>query len=282
MLQQHFEWLNPGDTGEGAQIHDYGDLFREVGDALKEAQLFEDALEYYVPIQQTTEYADVSFYMTMGECCMKLNRLEEAENCYLTVTENDSRNVESRVQLAKLYEGLGMTEQAFKYVNEAVLLERQETRGRRRRRKDTRLDQLAREFKSAEMNVEETSVMPESPSDVAAPGLTTVSTTAAGRKHVHENEMDRTTNIQFLHSKMRQLQPKMNEGNLDAIEDWLDIADALLHDFRSNKVFYPVQRSVIFMGYSRAAQKRAGQYKSKAFIDEMREMACRLQESLGG
>lgn len=282
-IQQHFDWLNPEDTSESAQLYDYGDLFREVADALKEAALLEDALRFYTPIQETSEYADVSFFMTMGECYMRLERLEEAENCYLIVTEHDARNVESRVQLAKLYESIDMTEQAFKYVNEAVLLERQSTRSRRRG-KDTRLDQLAIEFKSAELPPDSVSLEATTPiplTGAPAPVLTTRPTHAFNKKSAQEVENERTDNVKFLYSKMLQLQPMTKEGNVDATEDWLDIADALLHDFRSNRAFYPAQRNMVFLGYSREAQKPAGRSKSRPFMDEMRELAGRLQESLG-
>lgn len=279
----HFEWLNPEDDSEGARLYDYGDLFREVADALKESGLFEEALRFYTPLQNTNEYADVSFFMAMGECCMQLGTLEDAENCYLTVTEHDAGNVESRAQLAKLYEGIGMTEQALKYVNEVVLLQRQETRSHRRR-KDTRLEQLAKEFKSLEMGIdvgapriieEEATPMGEE----IAPTLTT--TAPVGRKQDEGVEGDRTENVQFLYSKMLNLYPKLKEGDLEATEDWLDIADALLREFRSNRVFYPLVRQTVFMGYSKGAQKRAGKAKSRTLIDEMQEMAGRLQESLG-
>ena len=80
---------------------------------------------------------------------------------------------------------------------------------------------------------------------------------------------------------MLQLQPAMGQGNDGATEDWLDIADALLRDFRSNRVFYPFQRRIVFMGYSREAQRKAGRLRSTTLMDEMQEMAGRLQESLG-
>jgi general transcription factor 3C polypeptide 3 (transcription factor C subunit 4) len=248
--------------------------------------LVEDALRFYVPVQQTSEYADVSFYMSMGDCYMRLNKLEDAENCYLTVTEHDAGNVESRAQLAKLYENIGMTDHAFKYVNEAVLLERQETRSRRRG-KDTRLDHLAREFRAAELTpeAEHLPAIDHPPESVPATTLTTGQAAAMGKKREAEgegeDEDDRTENVQFLHSKMLQLQQKIKEGDTEAIEDWLDIADALLHDFRSNRIFYPVQRSVVFLGYSREARKSAGKHNKRHVMDEMREMAGRLQQSLG-
>ena len=186
--QHHFEWLNPEDDSENARLYDYGDLFREVADALKDVGLYEEALRFYTPLQYTNEYADVSFFMAMGECCMALGNLEDAENCYLTVAEHDARNVGSRAQLAKLYESIGMTEQALKYVNEAVLLERQETRSHRRR-KDTRIEQLVMEFKTAEAEPGVAgleTVKPVSPEDEVAPTLTTAPTTALGNEPAEE------------------------------------------------------------------------------------------------
>ncbi|KAL4898256.1 hypothetical protein BDV59DRAFT_166523 [Aspergillus ambiguus] len=276
----HFEWLNPEDTEEGARLYDYGDLFREVADALNEMGLAEDALRFYMPLQQTNEYADVSYFMALGDCFRQLDKLEDAENCYITVAEHDARHIQSRVQLARLYDNLGMSEQALKYVNEAVLLERQEIRGDRRR-KDTRLEQLVLEFKTADMEVEATAVplRPIAPKPSAAEEATTL-TTAAGRRRSVELGADRTENVQYLYKKLFQLQPKVKEGSAEATEDWLDIADALLREFRSNRAFYPVQRNVTFLGYSRDAQKKGGK-KGDTVMDEMEEMASRLQESLG-
>ena len=176
-----------------------------------------------------------------------------------------------------------MTEQALKYVNEAVLLERQETRSHRRR-KDTRIEQLVMEFKSAEAEPGVAgleTVKPMSPEDEIAPTLTTAPTAALGNEP-EEVEGARTNHVQYLYSKMTQLYVAVKEGNVEATEDWLDIADALLREFRSNRVFYPLQRSVVFMGYSREAQKKAGRTKHRTVMDEMQEMAGRLQESLGG
>lgn len=212
---------------------------------------------------------------------MRLGILEDAENCYLIVAEHDAGNVESRAQLAKLYESIGMTEQALKYVNEVVLLQRQETRSHRRR-KDTRLEQLAREFKSLEMGLEvpaPANIEEETPvAEEIAPTLTTA---PVGRKQDEGLEGDRTAHVQFLYSKMMEFYFKVKEGNLEATEDWLDIADALLREFRSNRVFYPLVRHMVFMGYSRDAQRKAGKTKSRTLIDEMQEMAGRLQETLG-
>lgn len=210
----------------------------------------------------------------MADCCMQLGKVEEAETCYLAVAEHDARNMEARVELAKLYESLGMSEQAFKYVNEAVLIGRQETRTRRRR-KDTRLEQLAVEFKKAETGAPR----PIAPKPSA---LTTWQTPTSARGRPQPGEGTRTEDVQFLYTKLQQLEPQIKEGVLEAVEDWLDIADALIRDFRSNRVFYPMARTMEFQGYSSEAQRKAGRSKNRTLMDDMQEMAGRLQKSLGG
>ncbi|PYH96394.1 TPR-like protein [Aspergillus ellipticus CBS 707.79] len=280
----HFEWLNPDDTSENSRLYDYGDLFREVADALKDVGLFEEALRFYLPIQQTNEYADVGFFMAMGDCFKMLDKVEDAENCFLTVAEHDTKHIESRVQLARLYESIGMSEQALKYVNEAILLGRQETRSNRRR-KDTRLEQLAMEFRSADMPAEEAVLRPIAPKpsniDVSAPVLTTSSAPIFDKRDAEVDEGQRSDNVRYLYDKLSQLYSQVKKGDADATEDWLDIADALLREFRSNRAFYPLQRNMTFLGYSREAQRKGGKSKGRNLIDEMQEMAGRLQDSLG-
>lgn len=268
------EYLNPDDTSDGARIFDYGDLFREVADALKEVGMLEEALRFYEPIQQTSDYADVGFFLAMAECCMQLGKVEDAESCYLTVADHDSSNIESRAQLAKLYDSLGMPDQAYKYVNEAVLLSRQETRIRRRR-KDARLEQLAAEFR----RIEPVALRPLAPKPVPVDVWT--GATPVEIEPVKRGEAARGEDITFLYAMMQQLEPKVKDGNVEATEDWLDIADALLREFRSNRIFYPMARTTEFQGYSTQAQRRANSSKNSAFLNEMEEIAGRLQKSRG-
>lgn len=271
-MKDHFEWLNPDDSSENARVYDYGDLFREVADALKDAGLLDEALRFYSPIQNTPDYADISFYMAIADCCMQLGKVEDAETYYLTVAEHDARNMQCRVELAKLYESLGLNEQALKYVNEAVLVGRQKMRARRRRR-DNRLEQLALEFKRDE---EGATLRPTAPRPSALTWQTPIS------NRLQTGESARTETIQFLYAKMQQLEPQVKEGVSDAIEDWLDIADALLRDFRSNSAFYPMARTIEFQGYSAPTHRRPNKPRPRTVMDEMKEMAGRLQKSMGG
>lgn len=235
--------------------------------------------------------------MALGECYVACQNDEEAENCYLTVIEYDDDNIEARAKLAKIYERLGMIEPALKYVNEAVQLGRRESMPQRRRRAGSRAERLAQEFRSAEsagiamtpdnclVSVREGAL--ESPSPrVSTPVTLTTPTTARLSKSRKggagkDDETEGGDHVQYLYSKLLELRPDMRDGKADATEDWLDIADALLRDFRSNRVFFPLQRHMLFLGYSREAQRKAGKLKTRTLMDEVQEMAGRLQASLG-
>jgi general transcription factor 3C polypeptide 3 (transcription factor C subunit 4) len=229
--------------------------------------LFDQALRYYEPLQFTEEYADIGFFLAIGDCAFACGKNQEAASYYMTVVENDSTHLQARVNLAKLYEELGDKERALYFVNQAVLLGREEAGGRRRtRRRDPRIANLAREFQGTnDLHVRN-----------VAPRLSNV----LAQSDVSAPDTDRPGHVQYLYSKMNELRPVMRGGDENATEDWLDIADALLRDFRSNRSFYPLQKNTAFLGYAREAQKKGAKKKEDLVMDEMQEMAGRLQESL--
>ncbi|KAK2743918.1 transcription factor TFIIIC subunit tfc4 [Myotisia sp. PD_48] len=287
----HFNWLEPEDSSPEANLFGYGDLFREAGDALEASQLYEHALRFYVPLQSTQEYADTSLFLAMASCYDACGDEEEAERCYLTVAEYDKTNIEARIKLAKFYEKMKMTEQALKYITEAADIGRQEHMPRRKQRYGSRIEQLVKEFQATDDELQETadqgshvavspaedSLVPEKP-----PLAFTISS------HAPKNESGKPEHgatdgwqVRYLYKKLLELQPFMREGHTAATEDWLDIAYTLLRDFRTNRVFFPVQRRMKFLGYSRDAQQKAGKSKSNTLLAELQEIADRIQAAMG-
>ncbi|KAL1953622.1 hypothetical protein VTO42DRAFT_2540 [Malbranchea cinnamomea] len=281
----HLEWLEPDDPSPTGKLFDYGDLFRESADALKEAGLHAEALRFYTPLQYNQEYADTNLYMDIADCYAACGTDEEAESCYLTVVEYDRQNIEARVKLAKYYEKMGMLEQAMKYITEAAEIGRSESFPRRGRRYGNRAAQLAREFRSAEAGGRARGNRAGMETTRASGPISLMTgPIAADRQRAREPELsfeERANNVQYLYGKMQELKPVMRAGDEASTEDWLDIADALLREFRSNRVFFPVQRRMLFLGYSREAQRKAGRYKPSTLFDEIQDIAERLQAALG-
>lgn len=256
-------------------MFDYGDLFKEAADALKEFDLHAEALRFYVALQYNPEYADTNLYMDMGDCYAACGNSEEAESCYLTVVDYDPQNVEARTNLAKYYESINMLDQAFKYITEAAELGRSEAMPSRRRGYVNKVGALAEEYREAEAEgyAREADGSARIGEDVSL--IDTYRDIEADTSHEKS-----TANVQYLYGKMLELQPAMRAKEEDAVEAWLDIADAMTREFRSNRIFFPLQRKMAFLGYSREARKKAGRL-TQTPLDEILNMAERLQNTLG-
>lgn len=244
--------------------------------------------------------------MSMAKCYAAESQPEAAENCYLTVVEYDENNVEARAGLAKFYDKLHMTEQALKFANEVIELQCEDSYPRRKGViRSARVEQLTRVLRARDAEG-----VGEFPAGAAAaavkssirdqiaetyreiepgPNVSLVASgsgaaalqkrrEAAAAQHAPGTRREQ---IQYLHSKLLEIAPAMRDGDAVATENWIDIADALVRDFRSTKIFFPVQRRVVFSGYSRDTHKQAGESKSTEVLDEMQEMVNRLQINAG-
>ncbi|KAI1942976.1 transcription factor TFIIIC subunit tfc4 [Ophidiomyces ophidiicola] len=285
----HFMWLQPEETGPGSKLYDYGDLFREAADALKDAGFHADALLFYYPLQYTQEFADTSLFMAMAECYMASHDDAATESCLLTVAEYDPMNIEARAKLAKFYERCNMMDQALKYVTEAIELGRQESIPIRKRRGNpsSRIEHLVKEFRSLESGVTDQGIGPENLLLSEYGGIGSLySTGQAGLPNSTERGFNNkvtpsSEHVRYLYQKLLEFQPSMRAGGEEETEDWLDIADALLRNFRSNRLFFPLQKQEVFTGYSRISQSNPEGLKGADIMDEIYEMAGRIQAATG-
>ncbi|KAI5295776.1 transcription factor TFIIIC subunit tfc4 [Ascosphaera acerosa] len=297
----HFSWLDGGGGQEvaPAQVEDYHDLFVEAGDALREAGLHRAALRFYKPVQQLPQCADTNLFLSMAKCHSGLGEMDVAENCYLTVVEYDDNNVEARAGLAKFYDKLGMAEQAVKFASEVIELQCEDTFPQRKgARRSGRLEQLSRilRAKDAEEAATETAVPPlsirdrieetetetyEEPVQLPATATLVVPTVMTAAQKRREAALQhapgtRREQVNYLHTKLLEMTPAMRAGDPVVTEDWLDIADALVRDFRSTRIFFPVQRRAVFSGYTKGA-KKGESGKAVQLIDEMQDIMTRRQ-----
>ncbi|KAL9579876.1 MAG: hypothetical protein Q9212_004837 [Teloschistes hypoglaucus] len=78
----HFEMLQPHDTALNARLYDFPDLFRDAADALRDAGLYREALDFYRPLQNMPDFADSSYHANMALCFQAVGSSVEAEECY--------------------------------------------------------------------------------------------------------------------------------------------------------------------------------------------------------
>lgn len=286
----HLAFLNPEDDAESRLVLDYADLFKEAADSLMKAGLYHEAIRFYVPLQGVPEYTDTGLFMALAECYDHCENEESAEQCYHTVIDYDENDIKSRYALAKLYYKQGMLEKALNHVNEAIELESEEYHpGRRggRRVRPSKMEYLSRALGAqpeGKLSRGQAQRKPEELPEDSSMSFTQASRTAQKRRVAglrRERGRPRGEHIKFLHTKLLDIRPLMREGDENAVEDWLDIAESLIRDFRTNRIFFPAIKRTTFSGYSREDRKKAFATKRMGSLDEMHELASRLQTELG-
>ncbi|KAI9825411.1 MAG: transcription factor TFIIIC subunit tfc4 [Thelocarpon impressellum] len=259
----HFSWLDPENDRPGAILYDYPDLFRETADALQATDDHHEALKFYEPLQQVDDYPDAQLYLQMGASYQGLALIDRAEQCYKTIIENDQNNVEARVQLARMCERLGMSEEAFTYANEVLLLTQ--------RGDGARVGTVQGSYSQTDAFL---------PASVTSQNRITKKRARLTAEEREEHEIARKELIQMQYVKLQAVRSEMRRGDDAATEKWMKAAGVLIQEFRSSKVFYPWDKYVKFLGYTAEARKRASKSKSSEIVMDMEAMAERLQASI--
>jgi general transcription factor 3C polypeptide 3 (transcription factor C subunit 4) len=309
--QSHFGVLNPEDLSPNSLVFDFADLFIEVAQSLADAGLYKEALRYYAPIEGMDEYASAAtVLMAMAKCYRSAGMLTEAERCNRQAVTNDEKSIEARVQFAKLLEDMKRPEEAYQFVSEAVILEREkleEQSGKATRSVRKSLVQLNNMQQRVRLNrvtrvhaenLQSFAEMPShrsqsavedsttsTPPPAPTPDISSFNALSAGRPRGKRKvrlllndptspashprkapppldpEIENDETILDLYNRLLTSQDAMRTGDPVARENWLDAADTLLRDFRSNRIFYPWERHQKFLGYSKDALRQTNRRK---------------------
>ncbi|KEF58401.1 uncharacterized protein A1O9_06327 [Exophiala aquamarina CBS 119918] len=278
----HLEWLEPEARDEQAHIYEFPDLFLEAANALYVHKEHEQALRYFEALRDVNAYSDVDFWLAIATCYYVTGDKLQAVDCYEAAKEADIECGEARIQLAKLYTDLEEKEKAMVNAREAIRIAEQatpQTDKRRYERKEQRLARKAAEnalkeayrlrgplaqgdaidriearlqrgnakedvvsFRKPRQRKEKPAPQPRSIPNTRPPPLKKPMTPA-------EKDAYRTDAVTRLYTNLLENAEGMREGDELAIETWTNCATSLIMDFRSNRFFYPYERSLPFMGY---------------------------------
>lgn len=280
----HFEWLEPEDFEPRAKVFEYSDLFREVGDALRDAKEYQEALRFLQPLKRTNAFSDTDFWLAIAASSYVSGNIQQARECYEFAKASDEFCGEARTQLAKIYKDMGLREEALRNAQEALEIGRRAIIRPQRRRYERREAREVREAAERALKDTHRLAIPSVESTTArlkpiefkdAHGryrLGFVNTylgreskleeQAAKRRKMQqlsgqEAEDYRTSNIQSLFARLQEMTPDMRNGDVIARNTWLECADELIYDFRSNKVFYPAERHMRFEGFDPDSKRKA-------------------------
>lgn len=289
----HLEWLEPEARDELANIYEFPDLFLEAGNALYAIKEHEQALRYFEALRDINAYSDVDFWLAIATCYYVTGDKLQAIDCYEASKEADSECGEARTQLAKLYTDLEEKEKAMQNAREAIRIAEKATPQTDKRRYERKEQRLAR--KAAENALKQAYRLRGPLAQGAAiprvelrlegkkakEGMKPVRTPRQRKEKPPpkphplpkprpppprktmtpaEKEAYRTEGVTRLYTNLLENAEAMREGDELATETWTNCAIALIMDFRSNRFFYPYERSLPFRGYdNRNKLKQQGQ-----------------------
>lgn len=178
--------------------------------------------------------------IAIGRCYLREDLSKDAEEVFREACFLDETNIAARVELARMYEKMDETEQAFDYVNQILYLESH---------KRTKLYS--------------THNLPVQPggSKSYLPNENVNNARLKKPPPVPEKVMNREAladNLRTEYTILREKTEGMRAGNAKATDSWMDAARQLTEDFRSCKAFYPWDRKA-FEGYTAEDQIRAEQ-----------------------
>lgn len=275
----HFEWLEPDDSGDDANVYEYTDLFLEVAHALNEAKEHEQALRFFEPLKFNNAYSDTNFWLGIASSSYICDKKDQALECYEAAKASDEHCGEARTQLSKLYTERGEKDKAMENAREAVLIAENSVRRTERRRYERKDQRLAREAaesalrqahklsgprktgKNGRVGSQPTLKPRPSQSDgIFQPGSVREQPTrpAKVKRTAAENtEAQRNESILQLYTTLTNNTTAMRQGDATARSIWMDCAQSLIDDFRTNRVFYPYERHIEFKGYDRQSRNDA-------------------------
>ena len=193
-------------------------------------------------MQQISDYTDVSYYLEIGACYRAVGLRREAEECFNTVLEFDSKNLVARTQLAQMSRESGVPQQDLQVDEETSV--RKHKMMRPTRDKSTKKSRKA----TAPISWSTSMLVPR-------PTLQPAKQIALEREHAREEDV----HVLFLRRQNLIEDARMEDESSKA--QWTAATKTLIDIFRGNKVFYPIDKHHKFYGYSREARNMAAKPK---------------------
>ena len=257
----HFEWLEPEETDESANVHEYPDVFLDVAHALKDAREHQEALRFYEPLLQAEAFEDEKFYVGIGTSSFICGNHIQALECFDAALKKNEQSIEARTYISKIYARQGSKEQAFAFADTAVQIARglnPRTDRRKYERKDQRHTREAAETALKEANkmpgpkAQRSRKRKQADEDGPEPEVTP----RKRRKAPGVAAVDEAEQVRQLYDTLVYNTDAMRNGDTAAKGVWMECAKELTSIFCEVTLFFPADPSIRFTGYHPTHRRR--------------------------
>jgi len=293
----HFELFYPEDEGPEATVYEYGDLFREIGHALQSDGHFKEALRFYEPLQKAQRVLEVDLSKTIALCYSRIREPAKAIECWESIIRSEPANVEVMMELAKAYEAAGNATKAYEHLAQVMRLGRRDVIQRSGLKlQPPTIDPYGRPLEPGTAivadtdpdNVPENAIASSSEDDAEGSRPEAIvrkkprkprAETKKSRGQITKERMSQQKQyLLSLFERNEEIKPDMRDGDEEAENEWMQNAQILTEAFRQEKIFFPSERYIKFLGYSAEARRRAYRPGERTELDEMVD---RLQNNMG-
>ncbi|ROT38863.1 TPR-like protein [Sodiomyces alkalinus F11] len=274
--KRHLSWLDPTESATAAAVEDFPGLIRDIADTLFDSGNVARALDYYELIRNSIYGEDPDLLLRLGRCHLANFDTGAAEDCFLLTIQVDEKNIDARIELARIYEQAKEGEEALILITEAIAL-----RGAG--------NGVRRSGKSAAIPLAMPSNL-DSPEDghagqkagsgaVVRPRYRPKRLVAPDQRRQEEHK--RADELSRKYQDVRNLKREIRHGARHLVSSWMAAAKDLVDDFRSFRRFYTWDKYVKYLGaaddmvLSTPLQTRGGHGNS-----ELHELAERLSKNV--
>ncbi|KAF2433705.1 TPR-like protein [Tothia fuscella] len=242
---KHFDCLEPEDDSDDAYVREYPEIFREIGDALRESELYQQALQYYEALRTLPNEVDSRFCFDIAICYQALGRDSDVRLSIQSL-KNTVRDAHFYIGLAKLYQAQGKAAEMWHLINQL--------------RRMGKADMI----RKAGLPLEKEGTLRPSTSGSSVSTSASPSARGSERRSVgplsskwnKKQQKDRERRVRDTIIKSRYedalgLQAAVDAGDPDVAAEWLGYANELFEDFRSQPLFFPRDKSTKFTGFNK-------------------------------
>lgn len=242
-IQRHLSWLDPTESATAAAVEDFPGLVRDIADALFDDCDVVRALDYYELLRNSIYGDDPDLLIRLGRCHLANSDVGAAEDCFLLAIQVDEKNVDARVELARIYEQAKEGEEALILVTEAIALRGAGSSTRRHGSSG-----------AIPLTMVNESIDPENRRSAQESGSGAVIRSRYRPKRLvapdqrRQEEHKRADELSRKYQQVRDLKRDIRNGAHHLVTSWMAAAKDLVDDFRSFRRFYTWDKYVKYLG----------------------------------
>ncbi|KAJ7185699.1 hypothetical protein C8R46DRAFT_982456 [Mycena filopes] len=211
-------------------ILDYAPLFCEIADAYFELDLFVEARAIYELLGAHDTTSSVYVLMQTAACLRNTDELQDAADVYEAVRKVDPTHNEAKMKLAEVYEILDQPRKALELVYEVI-------DARRRRPKEATAAVADDIAPAVPALINDKPVKPRARQPKKA------STNRLSNAELRELEAKKEAEVTAGYRRLKELWPRMLQGEGEPRQEWMIEADKLVEAFRETRRLFSTSRT---------------------------------------